>query len=110
MADSANSVASARADAQSARRTAPRRQPDTTGRPGRGAADRRQGRAGGRSWAMIIWVAVALGVGVTAVVLGWGSHGGVANPAAAGAHMSRTTAVLNSAILVFREGLETILV
>jgi len=59
---------------------------------------------------MIIWVAVALGVGVTAVVLGWGSHGGVANPAAAGAHMSRTTAVLNSAILVFREGLETILV
>jgi high-affinity iron transporter len=54
-------------------------------------------------------VAVVLAVGVLAIVLGWNSSGGTPNPAAAH-HMSRTSAVINSAILVFREGLETILV
>ncbi|HWF54159.1 MAG TPA: FTR1 family protein [Solirubrobacteraceae bacterium] len=60
-----------------------------------------------RSWSTIIWVLSLLGVGVAAVILGWHSKGGTPTP---GAHMSHTTAVLDSAILVFREGLETILV
>jgi len=57
-----------------------------------------------------LWVAVVLAVAVTAVVLGWHSSGGTPDPSVPGNHMSRTTAVINSAILVFREGLETILV
>jgi high-affinity iron transporter len=57
-----------------------------------------------------VWVALALAVGVLVIVLGWNSAGGTPNPAAAAQHMSRTSAVINSAILVFREGLETILV
>jgi high-affinity iron transporter len=57
-----------------------------------------------------VWVAVVLAVAVTAVVLGWHAHGGPADPSDAGAHLSRTTAVIDSAVLVFREGLETILV
>jgi high-affinity iron transporter len=63
-------------------------------------------------WSFYVWVAVVLAVGVVAVVLGWHSGGGTTDPAVSGNadHMSRTTAVLNSAILVFREGLETILV
>jgi high-affinity iron transporter len=75
-------------------------------RPGRSSA-----RRGARA-SFYVWTVLALAVGVLAVVLGWHSAGGTPNPAAAGAaqHMSRTTAVLNSAILVFREGLETILV
>ena len=42
-------------------------------------------------------------------MLGWHSAGGTPDPAASH-QMSRTTAVINSAVLVFREGLETILV
>jgi high-affinity iron transporter len=42
------------------------------------------------------------------VVLGWNAAGGTADPTSG--DMSRTTAVLNSAVLVFREGLETVLV
>ena len=63
-------------------------------------------------WSFYLWVAIVLAVGVTAVILGWHSSGGTANPSNAvnAEHMSRTTAVINSAILVFREGLETILV
>ncbi len=59
-----------------------------------------------------IWTAVVLAVAVTVVVLGWHAKGGTANPAEvpAGHRLSRTTVVLDSAILVFREGLETILV
>jgi len=73
------------------------------------------GRAKGRSrqkWSFYLWVGIVLAVTVTAVILGWHSAGGTTNPsnAANAAHMSRTTAVINSAILVFREGLETILV
>jgi high-affinity iron transporter len=79
-----------------------------TGRHPRGGAT--AAPRAGRSWATIVWVLLALGVGVTAVVLGWHSQGGVSVPTGPGQHMSRTTAVINSAILVFREGLETILV
>jgi high-affinity iron transporter len=73
------------------------------------------GRAKGRSrqkWSFYLWVAIVLAIAVTAVILGWHSSGGTADPstAANAEHMSRTTAVINSAILVFREGLETILV
>ncbi|HTX49635.1 MAG TPA: FTR1 family protein [Caulobacteraceae bacterium] len=59
-----------------------------------------------------MWVAAVLAVSVTAVIMGWHSSGGTVDPsvAANARHMSRTTAVINSAILVFREGLETILV
>lgn len=69
-------------------------------------------RRAGQKWSFYVWVVLALAVGTVAVVLGWHSGGGTANPAVAATarHMSRTTAVINSAILVFREGLETILV
>ncbi len=70
------------------------------------AGKRRQSSRG--SW--YLWVAIVLGVAVLTVVLGWHSSGGTPDPSVAGNHMSRTSAVINSAILVFREGLETILV
>ena len=59
-----------------------------------------------------MWVLVVLAIAALAVILGWHSKGGPTDPTALGAgqHMSRTTAVIDSAILVFREGLETILV
>jgi high-affinity iron transporter len=47
---------------------------------------------------------------VVAVVLGWHASGGPADPSDSSEHLSRTTAVVDSAVLVFREGLETILV
>jgi high-affinity iron transporter len=59
---------------------------------------------------MYVWTAVVLGVCVAAVVLGWHAHGGTPSPAEAGSRMSPATAVINSGVLVFREGLETILV
>src|ERR1700728_1885054 len=73
------------------------------------------GRAKGRSqqkWSFYLWVGIVLAIAVVAVILGWHSSGGTTDPsnAANAEHMSRTTAVINSAILVFREGLETILV
>ncbi len=66
----------------------------------------------GRPAAFYVWCLLVLAIAALAVVLGWHSKGGPSDPSAlaAGHHMSRTTAVLNSAILVFREGLETILV
>ncbi len=53
-------------------------------------------------------LAVAGGV----VIISWHAKGGTSDPAALapGQHMSRATAVIDSGILVFREGLETILV
>ena len=59
-----------------------------------------------------VWTALVLGVCVTAVVLGWHAQGGTTDPTALppGHRLSHTTVVLNSAILVLREGLETILV
>jgi high-affinity iron transporter len=59
-----------------------------------------------------VWTAVILALAVVAVVLGWHAHGGTTDPTdlPPGHNLSRTTVVLDSAILVFREGLETILV
>jgi high-affinity iron transporter len=59
-----------------------------------------------------VWTAVVLAVAVAAVVLGWHARGGTTDPTAlpAGHRLSHTTVVINSAILVLREGLETILV
>jgi high-affinity iron transporter len=59
-----------------------------------------------------VWTVLVLAVAVTAVVLGWHASGGTADPTdlPPGRSLSHTTVVLNSAILVFREGLETILV
>jgi high-affinity iron transporter len=81
----------------------------TTTTPGARAAGRK--RASQR-WSFYVWVALVLAVATVAVVLGWHSGGGTVDPSVASnaRHMSRTTAVINSAILVFREGLETILV
>jgi high-affinity iron transporter len=55
-------------------------------------------------------VVVVLTVAVTAVILGWHSSGGTPDPTDPANQMGSTSAVINSAILVFREGLETILV
>ncbi|HWE59368.1 MAG TPA: FTR1 family protein [Solirubrobacteraceae bacterium] len=65
-----------------------------------------------QKWSFYVWVALVLVVATVAVILGWHSSGGTVDPSVASnaRHMSRTTAVINSAILVFREGLETILV
>jgi high-affinity iron transporter len=63
-----------------------------------------------RSTAMRLWVLVVLAVAVAAVILGWHAHGGTPDPTDPGTHMSSGSAVVDSAVLVFREGLETILV
>jgi len=59
-----------------------------------------------------LWTAIVLAIAVVAVVLGWHARGGTTDPTALppGHRLSRTTVVLDSAILVLREGLETILV
>jgi high-affinity iron transporter len=59
-----------------------------------------------------VWTAVVLAVAVAAVVLGWHAHGGTTDPTdlPAGDRLNHTTVVIDSAILVLREGLETILV
>ena len=67
-------------------------------------------RAGGRNPYVYLWTLVVLAVGVVAVILGIHAKGGTPTPGAPGTHLSHTTAILDSAILVFREGLETILV
>jgi high-affinity iron transporter len=79
--------------------------PDTT----EVSADSQQ-KTGSRSWAFQLWALVVLAVAAGAVILAWHSHGGTPDPTDPTNHMSRTEAVINSAILVFREGLETILV
>ena len=58
------------------------------------------------------WTAVVLAVAVTVVVLGWHARGGTTDPTTLprGDRLNHTTVVINAAILVFREGLETILV
>jgi high-affinity iron transporter len=62
--------------------------------------------------AFYAWTLVVLAVGVATVLLGWHAKGGTADPTdlPAGRALSHTTVVVNSGILVFREGLETILV
>jgi high-affinity iron transporter len=59
-----------------------------------------------------VWTAIVLAVAVVAVVLSWHARGGTTNPTELppGHRLSDTTVVINSAILVLREGLETILV
>jgi high-affinity iron transporter len=59
-----------------------------------------------------VWTALALAVSVTVVVLGWHARGGTSDPTdlPVGDRLSHTTVVIDSAILVLREGLETILV
>ncbi len=60
---------------------------------------------------MYVWTGVVLAVAVLAVIFGWHAQGGTTNPTAPGAHrLGTTTVVIDSAILVFREGLECILV
>jgi high-affinity iron transporter len=62
--------------------------------------------------AVYVWTAVVLAIAVVIVVLGWHAAGGTPDPTnlPAGHRVSTTTVVVDSAILVFREGLETILV
>ncbi len=67
-------------------------------------------RAGGRNPYVYLWTLVVLAVGVVAVILGIHAKGGTPTPGAPGTHLSHTTAILDTAVLVFREGLETILV
>ncbi len=57
-----------------------------------------------------MWTAVVLAVCVAAVVLGWHAHGGTPDPSDPANHVSGASAVIDSGVLVFREGLETILV
>jgi high-affinity iron transporter len=59
-----------------------------------------------------VWTAIVLAAAVAIVVVSWHAAGGTADPTdlPAGHRLSHTTVVLDSAILVFREGLETILV
>jgi high-affinity iron transporter len=59
-----------------------------------------------------VWTAVVLAVAVVLVIISWHAKGGTTDPTdVTGSHrLSQTTVVLDSAILVFREGLETILV
>ena len=73
-------------------------------------------RAGGRSRSesvsLYIWTAVVLVAAVLIVVFSWHASGGTSDPTdVTSAHqLGRATVVINSAILVFREGLECILV
>src|ERR1700689_3455546 len=59
-----------------------------------------------------VWTAVVLAVCVVVVVLGWHAKGGTTDPTALppSHRLNHTTVVIDSAILVLREGLETILV
>jgi high-affinity iron transporter len=74
------------------------------------ASDRVRPRGLTPRYSFYLWVAIVLAVGVAGVILAWHSSGGTPDPSSPSEHMSRTSAVLDSAILVFREGLETILV
>jgi high-affinity iron transporter len=69
-------------------------------------------RAGGRSQSVnfYIWTAVVLVAAVLIVVFSWHASGGTTDPTDSAHRLGRTTVVIDSAILVFREGLETILV
>ena len=64
----------------------------------------------GQRRSLYVWTAVVLAVAVTAVILGWHARGGTPDPTDPANHMSSTSAVIDSGVLVFREGLETILV
>ena len=83
----------------------PTASPDPAGTPTTPRTARR-----GQQKSLYVWTAVVLAVCVAAVILGWHAHGGTPDPTDAANRMSPTTAVVNSGVLVFREGLETILV
>jgi high-affinity iron transporter len=79
-----------------------------TSRPAK-AASSRSPRSSSASF--YVWTALVLAVAVGVVVVSWHATGGTTDPSDQAAHrLSHTTVVLDSAILVFREGLETILV
>jgi high-affinity iron transporter len=82
--------------------------PDTSaaGKP-RGADE---ARPPGSRVALYVWVVLVLGVATVAVVFGWNAGAGTTDPSAPGASLSPNAAIVNSAVLVFREGLECILV
>ncbi len=69
-----------------------------------------QTRKAGSQTSLYVWTGVVLAVCVAGVILGWHARGGTPNPAEGGVSMSPTSAVIDSGVLVFREGLETILV
>src|ERR1700733_1835928 len=72
----------------------------------------RPSRRAGERLSFYVWTGIVLAVAVVVVVVGWHAQGGTTDPTdlPAGHRLSHTTVVVNSAILVFREGLETILV
>jgi high-affinity iron transporter len=78
--------------------------------PGSGLAPAPRPNRLGQRKSLYVWTAVVLAVSVAAVVLGWHAHGGTPDPTDSANRMSPTSAVINSGVLVFREGLETILV
>src|SRR5690242_6409497 len=61
---------------------------------------------------LYLWTGVVVAVALDVVILGWLAQGGTSNPTDVGPghQLSHTTVLLDSAILVFREGLETVLV
>ena len=63
-----------------------------------------------QSASFYIWTAVVLAAAVLIVVFSWHASGGTTDPTDSAHQLGRTTVVIDSAILVFREGLETILV
>jgi high-affinity iron transporter len=77
--------------------------------PSSGVGITKDERRGPRA-SLYLWTVVVLAVSVGAVVLGWHAHGGTPDPTDPANHLSATSAVLDSGVLVFREGLETILV
>jgi high-affinity iron transporter len=76
-----------------------------------GSSAARSRRSGERT-GLYVWTAVVLAVAVAIVVVSWHAAGGTTDPIdlPQGHRLSHTTVVLDSAILVFREGLETVLV
>jgi high-affinity iron transporter len=73
------------------------------------ASGRGRPRAGSQR-GLYVWTAVVLSVCVAAVILGWHARGGTPDPTDPANRMSSTSATIDSGVLVFREGLETILV
>jgi high-affinity iron transporter len=86
--------------------------PDAATQPGATPARSASSKRAHERVSFYVWTVVVLAVAVTAVILGWHASGGTADPTdlPPGRSLSHTTVVVNSAILVFREGLETILV
>jgi high-affinity iron transporter len=60
--------------------------------------------------ALYLWTAVVLAVAVVTVVFGWHASSGPVDPTATGKQLGSGAVILDSAVLVFREGLECILV